>query len=231
MRYEQIAPADSKYPASVARSIATPATLYVLGRLDLLSQPTISICGSRAASESALRYSEQFGAIAAQVGFVVVSGNAKGVDRAAHRGALEAGGATVVVSPEGIDQFRVAREFRDLADLNKNFAVVSQFEPNAGWTAYRAMQRNKYIVALSRGLFVIEAREKGGTLDAGLEGLRQKKPLWVMEYAKREHGRAGNRILLEKGGTPVRTTGELKDILTTAYERRTETSVQTALAF
>jgi predicted Rossmann fold nucleotide-binding protein DprA/Smf involved in DNA uptake len=79
------------------------------------------------------------------------------------------------------------------------------------------MERNRYIVGLSRGLFVIEARERSGTFEAGLECLRQRKPLWVIEY---EHGgshREGNTRLIAAGGTPIRSGGVLKKLLEDAW--------------
>lgn len=203
---------NHRYPSAIVRSLKSPATLYVRGNPDLLALPAIGICGSRSASDSALRYAAQFGAEAARAGFVVVSGHAKGIDRAAHRGAMEVGGATIAVTPEGLGHFRLARELRDLVD-EKNFAAVSQFRPRESWAVYRAMQRNRYLVGLSRALVVIEAHEKGGTLEAGLECLRQRKPLWVIDYATDESGREGNRALMERGGTPIKNTRQLKAIL------------------
>lgn len=229
MAYQRLEPGSPSYPLSVTHALPHASTLYAIGATELLARPAIGICGSRAASESALRYAEQFGSIAADVGFVVVSGHAKGVDRAAHKGALKANGATIVVSPEGIDHFKPARELREFVDLVGNFVAVSQFEPHETWASYRAMQRNKYIVALSRALFVVEAREKGGTIAAGLEALRQKKPLWVIDFAKDQEGREGNRVLIERGGRPVRTARELKQILATELQRDAQVPEQKAL--
>ena len=187
--------------------------LWTEGNSFLLSEPAVGICGSRDASEAGIKHAREFGRTAAESGFVVVSGYARGVDCSAHLGALEAGGKTIAVLPEGIEGFRVRRELKAHA-TPANLLAISCFEPNAPWTAWNAMARNKVIVGLSMALFVIEAGERGGTIDAGLECLRQAKPLCVLEYKAGHNQPPGNRLLLEKTGTAVRTLRELKDILT-----------------
>lgn len=75
------------------------------------------------------------------------------------------------------------------------------------------MQRNKLIVGLSLGLFVIEARERGGTIDAAQEAVRQGKRLWAVAYSKDIPGREGNRKLLATSAIPVKHMGDLKRAL------------------
>ena len=118
----------------------------------------------------------RFGREAALKGLVVVSGYARGVDRQAHKGALDIGGNTIAVLSEGLDHFRLVNELKPAIRLEENFLAVSMFEPSAVWKSWRAMERNKLIVALSVGLFVVEARETGGTINAGMRCVEQKKP-------------------------------------------------------
>lgn len=184
--------------------------LYGLGQLGLLESRCLGLCGSRDASASALQWAYDFGREAATQGIVVVSGYARGVDREAHKGALEAGGATIAVLPEGIQNFRVVRELRPFVDLGDNFLAVSMFEPAAPWEVWRAMERNKIIVGLSSGLFVIEARERGGTINAAYECIKQGKKLWAVAYSDETSGREGNRRLLRsKSAIPLKHRGEL----------------------
>jgi DNA processing protein len=219
-------PQDAEYPASVLATVRRPAKLQVGGNANLLRQPAVSICGSRAATESAIRYAKDFGAMAALAGLVVISGHAKGVDRAAHFGAMEAGGGTIAVLPEGASHFRPATELREVINTS-NFAAISPFPADASWAVFRAMNRNRYIVALSSGLFVVESSEKGGTIEAGLECLRQRKRLLVIEYAREGGSPRGNQLLIERGGQPVRTPRELKRILS---ELPRDTSLSARLA-
>jgi DNA processing protein len=211
----QIGPSDAGYPEGLL-CLSRPPVLFALGKAELVVRPCIGICGSRSASSNALGYAGEFGYLAAKRGFVVVSGYARGVDVAAHLGTVEAGGATIAVLAEGIESFRVRRELLGKVNTD-NFLAISPFGLQAPWTSWRAMERNRYIIGLSRGLFVIEARERSGTFEAGLECLRQRKPLWVIEY---EHGgshREGNTRLIAAGGTPIRSGGVLKKLLEDAW--------------
>jgi DNA processing protein len=140
-------------------------------------------------------------------GFVVVSGYARGIDRQAHKGAMEVGGATIAILPEGINHFRLVRELGSQADLSQNFLAVSMFDPDAVWKVWRAMERNKMIVGLSAGLFVVEARETGGTINAAMECVRQNKPLWAIAYSKQTPGREGNRQAYSRFGDSPRASG------------------------
>ncbi len=189
--------------------------LYGLGNVDLVGRCAVGICGSRAASMQALNYAYKFGWEAAKRGFVVVSGYARGVDRQAHKGALEAGGATIAVLAEGTNSFRLVQEIRPLVKAD-NFLAITMFESDAKWTAWRAMDRNKLIVALSVGLFVVEAREKGGTINAALECVKQGKPLWAIAYSNDIRGREGNKKLIQEAAIPLRRLGDLRDALDNA---------------
>ncbi|MCE2469006.1 MAG: DNA-processing protein DprA [Dehalococcoidia bacterium] len=211
-----IRPADAEYPEGL-RLLKKPPALHAVGNLDLLKRPAIGICGSRAASPEVLQRAYEFGQEAARGGLALISGYAKGVDRQAHAGAMEAGGATIAVMAEGIAGFRVTRELVPLIDLEANFLAVSMFEPEARWQSWRAMERNKVIVGLSLGLLVVEARERGGTIDAALECARQGKPLWAVAYTEERPGREGNRMLLrQEKALPLAKMGDVKRALEAA---------------
>jgi len=203
---------DSEYP-QVLNELLAGSQLYAIGNVGLLGKKAISICGSRDASASALKWAYEFGQQAAQHGIVVISGHARGVDRQAHKGALSAGGNTIAVLPEGIRHFRLVRELKPLVDFDRNFLAISMFDPDASWQPWRAMQRNKLIVGLSLGLFVIEARDRGGTIDAAHEAVRQRKRLWAVAYSKATAGREGNRKLIATSAIPVKHMGDLKRAL------------------
>lgn len=208
----------SGYPDAL-KPLLGGSRLYTIGNTSLLGKKAISICGSRDASVSALKWAYEFGRQAATHGVVVVSGYARGVDRQAHKGALEAGGETIAVLAEGIRRFALVRELRPLMDLDRNFLAISMFDPDATWQAWRAMQRNRLIVGLSSGLFVIEARERGGTIDAAQEAVRQRKRLWAVAYSKETAGREGNRRLLATSAIPLKHMGDLKRALEDAMEQ------------
>lgn len=215
-----VAPTDPQYPPSIAVVFAPkqPPTLYFAGNLALLSRMGVGVCGSRKSSDKGIETVRDCADQIAREGGPVVSGNAAGIDVAAHRAALEAGGSTILVLPEGIHHFRVRKDLRDVWDWNR-VLVVSQFEPEASWSVFRAMDRNRLIIALSRAMIVVEAGESGGTVSAGLSTLKAGKPLYVAVYENMPEKAPGNARLLQLGGKQVfkgRSTGRAKmaDLLT-----------------
>lgn len=206
-----ISPTDIRYPERVRATMRPPA-LDTSGNLALLSRDAVGICGSRDASPEGLEYAFAWGREAAARGLVVVSGYARGVDRQAHRGALSAGGGTIAVLPEGIEGFRIVKELQPLADLDDNFLAVSMFESGARWQAWRAMERNKLIVALSRELCVVEAGPRGGTINAATECVRQGKPLNTMA-PKDGVASEGNEQFPKTVAVPAHRPSDVRDAL------------------
>lgn len=164
--------------------------------------PAVGFCGSRKASEKGLATADDCASQAAENGVVVTSGNAAGVDFHAHYHALANGGSTILVLPEGIEHFRVRKDFEGVWDWER-VLVVSQFEPSTPWRAYHAMARNKVIIGLSQAMIVIEAGASGGTLDAGKSTLHANMPLFVAQYENLTSQAAGNQILIDLGGLPL----------------------------
>ena len=136
---------------------------------------------------------------------------------ASHEAALTNNGRTIIVLPEGVDHFRIKKSIKDAWDWNR-VLVISQFAPNAVWRADRAMERNKLIVGLSNAVIVLEAREQGGTLNAGFTALEMRKPLFVAIYDEMNGSREGNQLLIERGGIPLRRSrttsqAQMRDVL------------------
>ena len=167
---------DADYPARLLDLRSPPSFLFWWGNYDLLERRGVGMCGSRDASERGLGYARLFGQAVVQRGLQVISGYARGVDTETHLGALEAGGATVIVLAEGITHFRKKRVFRSTPFDGCNVLALSQFPPSQPWTAGAAMTRNGVIAALSHALLVIEARERGGTLNAGMQAYSSAVP-------------------------------------------------------
>jgi DNA processing protein len=195
-----IGPDEDRYPKRVLEQFGGKApTLWALGNIDILESVAVGFCGSRQASVKGLSVACDAAGQLAETGVIVVSGNAAGVDLEAHRAALEVGGRTILVLPEGIDHFRVRKELRPYWDWSR-VLVLSQFNPSAVWKSFRAMERNGLIIALSQAMIVIEAGETGGTLNAGYSTLKQAKPLFVALYENMVDHAKGNSMLLAKGG-------------------------------
>jgi DNA processing protein len=199
------------YPVILESLRQAPRVLFYRGDRELLGMRSIGICGSRDATSQGLSAAQACGEEIAECDLVVVSGYARGVDTEAHSAALDTGGRTVMVLAEGIRRFKIKRWLASKAYGPHQVAVVSQFAPSQAWSVGAAMTRNSVIIGLSLGLVVIEAREIGGTLAAGLRALDEKRPVLALEF--RKDMPQGNKILLDQGAIPVRSRSELRERL------------------
>jgi DNA processing protein len=211
---------DPLYPTGLRSMKSPPAILFAQGHASILADPAIGMCGSRHASEAGLRAARTCATAAAVEGFAVVSGNAAGVDTEAHQGALDAGGATILVLPEGALHYSARRNG---SIDGEHVLVVSQFAPRRPWHVGNAMARNVVIAALSMALVVIEAGSEGGTLDAGKQALRLGRPVIALEFESMPTP-PGNAILHERGALRMRRPSELTELLETIRERGGQTA-------
>jgi DNA processing protein len=153
------------YPGLLADLPEPPPLLYVEGDPAALEAgPTLAIVGSRKASRSGQATARAFGRDLAGCGFTVVSGLARGIDAAAHRGALEGGGVTVAVQGRGPDRVYPAENGPLAAEIVERGALVSEFPVGTPPRPNHFPQRNRLISGLSLGVLVVEADAKSGAL-------------------------------------------------------------------
>ena len=166
---------DEAYPQRLRdRLEKAPAVLYGCGDHTLLNAGGLAVVGSRHVDEDILEYANQIGNLAASAGRTIVSGGARGVDRAAMNGALEAGGKSIGVLANGLKGAATDRAHRD-SILNEQLVLISPYDPSAGFNVGHAMQRNKLIYALADAALVVNAeRGKGGTWNGAIEQLGNK---------------------------------------------------------
>ena len=187
---------DNNYPVSIKKVLAenAPPLLYAYGNLALLDKKALAIVGSRHASEESVKVAQSIARLMVQRDICVISGYAAGIDSSAHWGALENNGATVIVLPYGILDFKWKEPFNNIDGLDDRVLVLSEFYPNTKWNMWSAMQRNKTIVALSGGVFAVEFTEDGGTFDTIKSTVRLKKPLFVINNAENRKVLERNRV-------------------------------------
>jgi DNA processing protein len=154
---------DSRIPPQLMAITDLPPALWYRGSLDCLDQPAVAIVGSRAASSVALETARRLATDLASRGITVVSGLARGVDSAAHRGALE-GGRTIAVLGSGVDNVYPAEHKELAARIAENGLVVSEYPPGTPALPFHFPMRNRLISGLSRAVVVIEASDKSGSL-------------------------------------------------------------------
>lgn len=196
---------DNSYPEHLKKTLngQCPPVLFVKGNASLLSTKAVGFCGSRKVSPKGIEITELCAEQLASRRITVVSGYASGTDIAAHKSAIEHGGATVFVLAEGLFNCSPKGAVRYLLS-NDNHVFVSQFLPNQVWNAGNAMRRNSIIIGLSSAMILVESGKKGGTFAAGVESLRRGTPLFVIDYEKPEVSAEANPFFIEKGGMPIR---------------------------
>lgn len=198
---------DDSYPRALEDLPSPPAFLFYWGNLDLLAAPGVGLCGSRRVSDRGLEAARLCGEEVARRHLHVISGYAKGVDTETHLAALRAGAGTVIVLAEGILGFRRKRAFSAVPFDASRVLALSQFPPRQRWNPGAAMTRNGVIAALGRALLVVEAAERGGTLNAGEQGLALGRPVLALEFSGETP--AGNRRLFGLGARALRTRRDL----------------------
>lgn len=193
-----------------------PAVLFYQGNYALLQNKCVGFTGSRKVSDSGIRIADSSARQLSTDGISVVSGYAKGVDLTAHKAALQAGGSTIFVIVEGILKNRIKGEVKELLS-DDNHLFISQFLPNLTWSASNAMKRNNTIVGVSDAMILIEAGMDGGTFNAGEQSIKNKKPLFVVEYGVSKPTAEGNKFFLQHGGMPLRGDKNGNPILKRVY--------------
>ena len=192
---------DADYPARLKKrlGVQAPPLFFGCGSRRLLAGWGLAVIGSRDASPDDLAFTEHLGANAAQQGFSVVSGGARGVDEAAMLGALEQGGTAVGVVADQLLRAATSSKYRK-ALMAGNLVLISPFNPEARFEVGNAMARNKYIYCLSDAAIVVTSSQgKGGTWSGATENLKRGwVPLWVKGPAE-SSSRSGNAALVQQG--------------------------------
>lgn len=212
---------DAAYPVALTTIADPPPVLWTRGRPDVLSAPSVAIVGSRAASPYGLAVAEQLAADLAASGLVVVSGLARGIDSAAHRGALSAGGPTVAVLGSGADVI-YPREHAALAKtIDASGAVVSELVPGTGPQQWFFPLRNRIISGLSRAVVVIEASEKSGSLITARCALDQGRDVLAVPGNVLTGRSRGAHALLKDGAKIVESADDILEELGMAPAAKT----------
>lgn len=165
---------DPDYPRRLKQRLRgdSPAILFGCGNRALLNGGGLAVVGSRKVRDADLAYSSKLGALASEAGVSIVSGGARGVDETAMLGALGVEGSAVGVLADSLLRACTAAKYRKYL-LDNNLALVSPFNPEAGFNAGNAMQRNKYIYCLADTALAVHSGKKGGTWSGAQEDLKK----------------------------------------------------------
>jgi DNA processing protein len=196
---------DGVYPASLREIYDPPIVLYVKGAWsDCLDRPCIGVVGSRRCSTYGQNAAIMLARDLAQRGVTVISGFARGIDAAAHRGALDAGGRTVAVLGTGIDEV-YPRDHRKLAAeiLDHGGALVSQFPLGTPPVSENFPYRNRIISGLSLGVVVVEAAENSGSLITARLAMEQNREVFAVPGNITSRNSFGTNYLIKGAGAKL----------------------------
>ena len=202
--------ADPAYPAALLDDPRRPAALFVRGDLAALDARRVGIVGTRNATQRGRETAARFGYELAAEGVVVVSGLAKGIDGAAHRGALAVDDARpVAVVGTGPDRPYPAVHSRLWEAVAARGALVSEWPPGIGPDAFRFPLRNRILAALVEVLVVVESRERGGSLITAREAAERGVAVFAVPGALQSRAAVGTNKLLCDGAAPATETADV----------------------
>ena len=202
---------DSGYPQRLRTIPDPPPLLYVSGAFDKRDDLAIAIVGSRKATPAGSLLTQELSRSLASIGFTIVSGLARGVDKSAHQGALEcSSGRTVAVLGCGIDQTYPVEHKRLRTQIETQGAVISEFPFGAAPHGYHFPQRNRIISGLSVGVVVTEATEKSGSLITARLALEQDREVFAVPGAVTSKMSRGPHRLIKQG---AKLTENIEDIV------------------
>ena len=206
---------DGEMPARLAQLYDPPPYLWVRGAFAPEDDRAVAIVGTRKATDYGRRVAATFAAGLAEAGVTVVSGLAYGIDIAAHRAALDAGGRTVAVLGSGVDRIYPARHadvVRRIVDEGRG-AVASEFGLGAAPDAPNFPRRNRIVAGLSVATLVAEARASGGAMLTAAMALEQNREVFAIPSPVTSDTQGTNRLIRQGYAALVTSVDELLDDL------------------
>jgi DNA processing protein len=201
------------YPEALDEIPDPPPLLYVRGAFEPRDALAIALVGSRRCTPYGLRVAERLASALARVGLTVVSGLARGIDAAAHRGALKAGGRTIAVLANGLSRV-YPPEHEGLADeISAAGAIVSEMPMRQGPLAGLFPQRNRIISGLSLGVIVVEATPRSGSLSTARHAVEQNREVFAVPGPVDSLSSQGCHRLLRDGARLVETVDDVLEEL------------------
>lgn len=205
--------ADADYPASLLEAQDPPVMLYVKGRVSLLSQPAIAIVGSRNATRQGCRDAASFAEALGAAGWTIVSGMALGIDAAAHAGGLASPASTVAVIGTGADIIYPSRNEALARRIAEEGCMVSEYPLGTAALAANFPRRNRIISGLSRGVLVIEAAARSGSLITAHTAAEQGREVFAVPGSIHSPLSRGCHRLIREGAKLVETAQDILEEL------------------
>jgi len=194
---------NSEFPTLLKHIIKPPKGVWVRGEMPNDDVPRVAIIGSRACSEYGISAAAMFARDLAQSGVVVVSGMARGIDAAAHRAAIEAGGKTVAVLGCGVDVCYPPEHDQLMEQIIQNGCIISEYENGTKPQRYFFPERNRIVSGLCHAVIVVEATEKSGTSVTANHALDQGREVFAVPGSIFSKVSRGTNDMLKQGAIPA----------------------------
>ena len=204
---------DEAYPDLLRHVADPPLVLWTKGDADWLSRPAVAVVGSRAATPAGLLVARTLARELAHAGLAVVSGLARGIDAAAHEGALDAGGGTIAVLGCGADRVYPAEHGRLATRIVERGVIASELAPGALPLAHHFPLRNRIISGLSLAVVVVEASFKSGSLITARAGLEQGRSVLAVPGGILSGRHRGCHALIKDGARLVESADDVLEEL------------------
>ncbi|WP_462137684.1 DNA-processing protein DprA [Candidatus Mycalebacterium sp.] len=209
--FEIITLSDNRYPENLKQIYSAPAVLYVFGEITKRDSLAVAIVGSRSPSKYGTDSTAFLSAELAAVGVCVVSGMARGIDSAAHKAAINAGGRTVAVLGSGLDFIYPPENHELYNSIAKNGAVISAFPLGTEPDKTNFPERNSVISGLSLGTVVVQAANKSGALITAKLALEQDRDVFAVPGRIGETMSEGTNSLIKRGAKLVENASDITE--------------------
>ncbi len=206
---------DEQYPDLLREIYDPPLLLWVKGNADMLKSAGIAVIGTRRATHYGLSRAGEFSARLVENGLMVVSGLAYGVDAAAHKATLQAGGKTIAVLGSGIDNIYPRKNAGIARDIIENGgAVITEFPPGTAPDAGNFPVRNRIVSGMTLGTLVVESGLKGGSMITAQSALTQNREVFVIPHSLENVNGIGCNHLIKRGaGKLVQSVNDILEEL------------------
>lgn len=199
-----------EYPAQLAETPSAPSVIYTKGQMLGATEPAIAIVGSRDATPYGLEMTRRISYDLARAGVTVVSGLARGIDTAAHRAALEAGGRTMAILGSGLDRVYPQRNIPMAEKIVESGALFTEYPPGVSALPQHFPRRNRVISGLCHGVLVVEAAFKSGAMLTVNWALEQDRDVFAVPGSALSEKSKGTNWLIQQG---AKLTTNADDIL------------------
>jgi len=206
-----------EYPSQLAETSVAPSVVYVKGEILAADELAITIVGSRDATPYGLEMTRRISYDLARAGVTVVSGLARGIDTAAHRAALEAGGRTMAVLGSGLDRVYPQRNIPMAEKIAENGALFTEYPPGVSALPQHFPRRNRVVSGLCHGVLVVEAAFKSGAMLTVNWALEQNRDVFAVPGSALSEKSKGTNWLIQQGAKLTTVADDILEELNIEY--------------